>query len=591
MREPSLRDGVTCLSHHEREKLMALHKPQNLMPLKKPGMEGAQIPGNETSMRCVARTRDAAKRGRPGFFGCINAEMKRRISVFVLAAVVAGSSPAPAANPPEGGFDSIEALIQILTEKGVLSREEAARFVERYRKSGGEVAGGDDVLVIEREKEISDRISENVSKDVKKQIQEELLIHEQNRQSMKSASDWAKKIRFGGDVRLRYQGDYFDKGNAPLVKTDKPNELMNTTTDRQRFRIRVRLAAKAKVNENVEAGLQLASGNESDPISTNDTLGDYMNKDSVVIDQAYLKYTLLPELAFTGGRIPNPWFFSDLVWDRDLNFEGGALSYKRDLTEKLGIFATAGVFTIQEVELSQRDKWLYAGQTGLEYSPVNGVKARVGVAYYDFDNIEGERNTAVGLTATDFTRPQFQQKGNTLMDIDPDVNEFSASTGYKGVKTALASDYNEINVTGQLDIALFYPTHVTLLADYVRNLGFDRKEVASRIFGGADVNSTDLKEEVEGYQVGLTVGRKAIEELGHWRMFLFYKYLESDAVLDAFTDSDFHLGGTNARGWILGGDMGLSKNAWLTGRWLTTDEIDGPPLSVDTIQVDLNVKY
>ena len=44
---------------------------------------------------------------------------------------------------------------------------------------------------------------------------------------------------------------------------------------------------------------------------------------------------------------------------------------------------------------------------------------------------------------------------------------------------------------------------------------------------------------------------------------MLYRYLERDAVLDAFTDSDFHLGGTDAKGYQLGFDLGLSRGAWL----------------------------
>jgi hypothetical protein len=67
--------------------------------------------------------------------------------------------------------------------------------------------------------------------------------------------------------------------------------------------------------------------------------------------------------------------------------------------------------------------------------------------------------------------------------------------------------------------------------------------------------------------------------------------LERDAVLDAFTDSDFNLGGTNAKGFVLGGSYGVEKNAWLTARWFSANEIDGPPLSIDTLFLDLNVRF
>ena len=62
-------------------------------------------------------------------------------------------------------------------------------------------------------------------------------------------------------------------------------------------------------------------------------------------------------------------------------------------------------------------------------------------------------------------------------------------------------------------------------------------------------------------------------------------------MLDAFTDSDFHLGGTNSKGWLLGGSYGLTENAWLTARYMSADEIDGPPLGIDVFQLDLNAKF
>ena len=65
----------------------------------------------------------------------------------------------------------------------------------------------------------------------------------------------------------------------------------------------------------------------------------------------------------------------------------------------------------------------------------------------------------------------------------------------------------------------------------------------------------------------------------------------TDAVLDAFTDSDFHLGGTDTKGYILGGSFGIDKNTWFTMRWLSADPIDGPPLSIDVLQADLNARF
>ena len=78
---------------------------------------------------------------------------------------------------------------------------------------------------------------------------------------------------------------------------------------------------------------------------------------------------------------------------------------------------------------------------------------------------------------------------------------------------------------------------------------------------------------------------------GNWQVYAAYKHLERDAVLDAFTDSDFHLGGTDAKGWLLGGSYALMENAWVNARWLSSDEIDGPPLGIDVLQFDFYARF
>ncbi len=539
--------------------------------------------------------------------------------------------------PAESDFDSIEALIEILQTKGVLTEEEAAKFINRYRKEPtlSQKKGEPVIMIIpeEQEEEIAGRVSEKVDKQVGKEVKaldqrldymsdDMLRRTSENRRNLKRLetkvtedlatkvyqSSWAQRIRFGGDVRVRYQADLWDNQNAPTVLDESVKEitssefdnglprskLKNTTDDRHRFRYRVRLAMKAKVIDprkdiknvgKVELGVRLASGNDENPISTNDTLGDYQNKDSIVLDRGYLKWTYqpwepvwggkIPEVSVTGGRIPNPWFYSDLLWDSDLNFEGIAFNHKTDTltSNPWRGYVTLGAFSIQEEEKSQDDKWLYAGQVGFEYNKPMGLSGKFGIAYYDYKEIVGEINP-IASEKNDFTAPEFRQGGNTLMDIDP-------SGGWRG---ALASDYNLINLTGKLDYSGWFPIHIQLLADYVKNVGFDQDEVERRA-------QTDVPKDTQGYQVGLTVGYPEIVSFGEWNAFLSYKYLEADAVLDAFTDSDFHEGGTNAQGWILGGELGLYENVWMSVKWISTDEISEDPLAVDTLQLDVNSRF
>lgn len=135
-----------------------------------------------------------------------------------------------------------------------------------------------------------------------------------------------------------------------------------------------------------------------------------------------------------------------------------------------------------------------------------------------------------------------------------------------------------------LNLALAYTIYISFIADYVKNIGFDSDEVSS-LFG------EPVAENTTGYLLGTSVGHQKMEKLWDWQVSLAYKYLEADAVLDAFTDSDFQLGGTNGKGWILGGQLGLAKNLWLRARWLSSDEITGETTAIDTLQVDLNSRF
>lgn len=472
-------------------------------------------------------------------------------------------------------FDSVEALINFLKEKGIVSEDEAAKFIQRSGKRTVPEAGKQGVITIVPEEYIK-KITKNVAREIKKDIKDEIT-----RETRRLVPDWVNRIRWGGDMRLRYQNEFYDKQNADLLKPDKPTELMNTKKDQRQLSYRVRLKINAKINDKLEFSARLSTGTEENPVSTNEMLGDYNTSDNIVFDRAYLKWKPIPEISLWGGRIPNPWFCSDLIWDSDLNFEGIALNFDTHIAGPLSGFMAAGAFPLQE-KWSQNNKWLYGGQAGLQLSlwkdvksKVPGVTAKIGAAYYDYENTVGERNDALSPNEKDWTAPQFQQKGNTLFDIDP-------SSDYK---LALASEYDELNITGTLDIGFFHPVHVVFLADYVKNLGFDQDEVADR------TGNPDVKKEIEGYQAGLTVGYPKVRKSGEWNAFLFRKYLEADAALDAFTESDFHMGGTNAKGWILGARLGLRENWWLRTRWLTADEIKGLPLAIDVLQVDINAAF
>ena len=55
--------------------------------------------------------------------------------------------------------------------------------------------------------------------------------------------------------------------------------------------------------------------------------------------------------------------------------------------------------------------------------------------------------------------------------------------------------------------------------------------------------------------------------------------------------NSFGLGGTNLKGYFLGGNLGLGENVWATLRWMSANNIAGTPFAVDVLQVDLNARF
>jgi hypothetical protein len=97
--------------------------------------------------------------------------------------------------------------------------------------------------------------------------------------------------------------------------------------------------------------------------------------------------------------------------------------------------------------------------------------------------------------------------------------------------------------------------------------------------------------ENNGYVGEVSFGDPQVNRGGLWRARLGYRYVKRDAVVDAWTDTDFHGGGTNASGYYLATEVGLARDTWLRLRYLSANEIDGPRFGYDMVQLDLNARY
>jgi len=517
-------------------------------------------------------------------------------------------------------------LIDLLVEEGVLSADKAeAMKREAENDAGKELAKTDRQNIIEpdavRVTYVPEFVRDEIKEDLRKEMKADVLasVAEQasrERWGMPGAwPEWIERIKFSGDVRVRGQSDSFGDGNFEnsYVDVNRINEkrsfdvssqdnyknFLNTTEDRNRMRVRARIGMSANLGDNWYAGVRLVTGSIDDPVSTNETLGDYGSDFEISADQAYLSYIVndgfdRPILSVTGGRFANPFLSTDLVWDSDYTFEGLSASYKYWFFNKAGgnvnnVFLTAGAFPIEEFGSSDQDKWLYGAQLGLDMKLTEAHRLVLAAAYYDYQDAEGVANS-VDSRIEDHTAPDFIQKGNTLYDIDS--SSLVTDPGGTSQLYGLAGDYNLINYTLRLEWLRFDPINVSLFFDYVHNEGFDSRELMDRVSGRNIIAvGNTIEDRVDGYKYGIEIGHDKLRKAHDWRLSLAYKYLEADAVLSAFTDSDFHGGGTDAKGYILRGAYGLGPGTSVNFSYMSTDEIDGVPLNIDTLQLDWISNY
>jgi hypothetical protein len=461
---------------------------------------------------------------------------------------------------------------------------------------------------------VPETVREEISNAIRSQLRDEVkrdLITQarEERWGVPGAlPNWVDDLTFFGDVRVRAEADNYAKDNATNsylnlnavnaaggIDRAGLNAFFNTTTDRRLMFGRLRFGLDARLGGDFTLDLRAASGSAS-PVSANQVLGTYGERWFFGVDRAALLWNPfsasgMQELDVRVGRFANPFVtYNELVWDVDLDFEGISATYALDLFREKGetrpgrsLFVTAGAFPLQSLGQYQgaaispiNSKWLYGGQLGGELPYGEQQKLRLSAAYYDFVHITGVQNPPDG-TIDNFTAPVYLWRANTVYDIsnssDSTVNLF-----------ALAGKYREADANLLWDLAGFGANRVVLGADLVKNLAWSERDVLQR-------TGQLIKARTVGWEVGLDVGHSTLTARGQWRAFLSYRTVQRDAVVDAFDDSDFHLGGTDARGYIVGFDVGLSKAVGLRLKYQAANAIDGPPLSIDVLQLEVNGRY
>lgn len=353
-------------------------------------------------------------------------------------------------------------------------------------------------------------------------------------QQSKSASqaEFEKKIAWA--TKTQFKGDV--RVRQETVKIDGQTNAQ----DKDRQRIRARLGAYTEINPQVSTGIRIATGGSNDARSTNQDLDGYFVKKDLWLDLGYIDYapTAVKNLHVIGGKMNQPWVsMGDVIWDSDINPEGLATTYKLPLGGNTELFGSAGYYTLKdnidgEGTQFRHDLSMYAGQIGARFAPTDDLKVTLGGSLYGFSN---DKDSAA-----------LRVNGNT-------TDQFRLYEGF-----------------GQIDInGLGLP--LSLYGQYiVNNDSTDDQDTAWL---------TGVKTKVFGFNLDYN-----------------YRDTQRNAVVGAFTDSDFANGTTGSRGHKLKVGYEIDKNFAVGATYFLTKADYATSASprdsdVKTLQLDVEAKF
>src|SRR6266513_3957898 len=395
------------------------------------------------------------------------------------------------------------------------------------------------------------------------------------------------ELELFGDLRLRYEyrggrlPDHFQFGQ------DNANDWQ----ERERERYRLRVGLRGTVLDDWFFGLRLETS--ANARSTNVTFGGDTSStspggggpfakgdDGIYVGQAYGGYKGFPGFTFTGGRMPNPFVNTRMVWDDDINPEGLAEQWKHS-------FVFGGGAPPPPPSFSKDGKAVVAGPPAEPFLKID-VFANFAQFVYDDSNpsnpigpiptvtqpIGGETQNVPTANAfmlgwqvgakLDFPHILYFQLAPTLYNYTGDGNTFNIHfSGDPGG-----------NQTGINSLLIF---------DIPAEIGWKVGKIPMRIFGDfaanfdADDRATaaghpDKGSDRYAYQIGLGIGQ--LKKRHDWQIEAWWQHQDQYALDPNLVDSDCFDQQLNLQGVVVRVGYMLSDAVAFNLNWAYAWQID-----------------
>ena len=337
-------------------------------------------------------------------------------------------------------------------------------------------------------------------------------------------SDAVDNATVYGDIRVRHE--------YRTAKNENDAEL-----ERNRERYKITLGVKTEAGD-WYSDLALAMGSEGR--SDNATFaGSATNgnapKETLYVKRAMLGWKATDWLTLEAGRIANPLYTTEMVWDKDLTHDGVAAKFNYKLRDDLKLFGTAEVFQykgdskIYTVGTDAITNEVVVGQVGVEAELTSQIKAKAAGTYYKYGNAGGDFKPGLG-TATTPTGT------NVIGTNNLEIVELPGEVSYKINETLSAKVYG----------------------DYVINLDADRR---AELAGDTTSAAGDDTAWLLGASVKSQAGKK--EAKGDWEVKGWYQQTGLYALDPNAVDSDFFDSKINVQGYVIKGQYAVADNVFV----------------------------
>ncbi len=344
-------------------------------------------------------------------------------------------------------------------------------------------------------------------------------------------SDAVDSATVYGDIRVRHE-----------TRSATTNETGNKDYERNRERYKITLGVKTDAdNGRWYSDLALAMGTEGR--SDNATFGGASTvtngnapKEALFVKRAMVGFKATDWLALEAGRISNPLYTTQMVWDADLTFDGAAakMNFKQG-ESKFFVTGAATQYRGDDKQYStgsnQSANNVFMAQAGFDTPLTNEAKAKAAITFYKY----GSTNNTGGIF-----KPTLAANGalggNVIGTNNLDIIEVPAELSYK------LSDVNSIKVFG----------------DWVINTDANGRATAAGDTSSAKDDDTAW---LLGMEYKNQAGKKAAA--GDYNAKIWYQETGLYALDPNAVDSDFFDSKINVKGTVFKAEYLAADNVYV----------------------------